>query len=269
MGATYIEKLFKDLPCELIKINFELDGSFPAHEPDPFKEENLVELKEKIISEKANLGISTDGDGDRIFFVDEKGQTIDPSIIRAILSKIFLQKKPGSKICYDIRPGKITPDTIIENGGTPIITKVGHSLIKEDAIQQNAFFAGESSGHFFLNLKFGCFEMPNIMILELLKEFSKANMTLSEYIKPYQRYFHSGEINNLVEDKEKILQTIEEKYSDGKINKLDGITVEYKDYWFNVRPSNTEEKLRLNLEAVSQQIMEEKRDEVLAIIRQN
>lgn len=268
MGAQYIEELFKHLPCRLIKMNFDLDGAFPAHEADPLKEENLEDLKKKVIEENADLGIAIDGDGDRIFFIDEKGKTIDQSIIRGILSMIFLREKPGSKICYDIRPGRITRDMIEENGGIPIVTRVGHSLIKEQALKENAYFAGESSGHFFLNMDIGCFEAPVIMILKLLREFSESNKPISEYIKPYQKYFHSGEINSTVKNQEEVIKKIEKKYGDGEINKLDGITIEYPDFWFNVRGSNTEPKLRLNLEARNKELMDEKRDEVLKIIRE-
>lgn len=268
MGAQYTEEIFKHINAELIKLNFELDGTFPAHEADPLKEENLKQLKHNVIKEKADLGIALDGDGDRIFFVDEKGQAIKQSIIRAILSKIFLKERPGSKIGYDIRPGKITEDVIKENGGIPIVTKVGHSLIKETAIYENAYFAGESSGHFFLNMDIGCFEVPTIVILKILEEFSQSNKKVSEYIKPYDKYYHSGEINSEVKNKKKVLEKIKEEYQDGKISLLDGITVEYDNYWFNVRTSNTEEKVRLNLEARDKKTMEEKTKEILKLIRQ-
>ncbi len=268
MGAQYIEALSKYLPCQLIKMNFKLDGTFPAHEADPLKEKNLVDLQKMVIKEKCDLGIAIDGDGDRIFFVDDQGKIIDQSIIRGILSMLFLKEKPGSKICYDIRPGKITRDMIVENGGVPIVTKVGHSLIKEQALKEGAYFAGESSGHFFLNMNIGCFEVPMIIILKLLEEFSNGNKSVSEYIKPYQKYFHSGEINSIVEKNyEDIFQIIAEKYSNAKQSRLDGITIEYPDYWFNVRGANTEPKLRLNLEAKTKELMENKRDEVLKIIR--
>ena len=268
MGAQYAEALFKHLPCELIKINFKLDGSFPAHEADPLKDENNFELQRRVIKEQADLGIAIAGDGDRLFFIDEKGKTINQSIIRGILAKIFLRDKPGAKICYDIRPGRVTRDLIEENGGVPIVTRVGHSLIKEQAIKEGAYFAGESSGHFFLNMDIGCFEVPVIIILKLLIEFSGAGKTVSEYIKPYQKYYHSGEINSAVNKKyEEIFSQIEKKYSDAKINRLDGITIEYPDYWFNVRGSNTEPKLRLNLEAKTKKLMEQKRDEILQIIK--
>lgn len=266
MGSQYIKELFKHLPCELIKINFKLDGSFPAHEADPFKLENLVQLKEKVLESGADLGIATDGDGDRIFFLDEKGELIEPGITRAILCQLFLQDKPGSKIAYDIRPGKITEDIILEHGGKPIVTKVGHSLIKEHAIKEGAYFAGESSGHFFLNMNIGCFEVPCIVILKLLVAFSEANISVSKFAEPYKRYFHSGEINNKVKNPDEIIEKIKYKYSDGKLTELDIITIEYDDYWFNVRKSNTEPLLRFTLEARSKKIMEEKRDEILKII---
>ncbi len=266
MGAQYMDALFKYLPCQLIKMNFTLDGTFPAHEADPLKEKNLIVLQKRVREEKADLGIAIDGDGDRIFFIDSLGKVIAQSIIRGILAMLFLREKPGEKICYDIRPGKITRDLIEKHGGIPIVTRVGHSLIKEQTIKEGAYFAGESSGHFFLNMDIGCFEIPIIITLKLLQEFSETDKPISEYIKPYQKYFHSGEINRVVENKEIVFKKIEKKYNDAKINKLDGITIEYPDYWFNVRGSNTESKIRLNLEAKTEKLMKEKRDEVLKII---
>jgi phosphomannomutase len=266
MGAQYLELIETSLPGTWHKINFTLDGAFPAHEADPLKKENLEMLGEEIIKTKADLGISTDGDGDRVFFLDEKGQIIDPAIIRGLLAQIFLQEKPGAKICYDVRPGKITRDLILEAGGEPIITRVGHSLIKSQMLKEGAYFAGESSGHFFLNLEIGCFEMPIIMIGKMLELFSDQELTVSEFIKQYQRYHHSGEINRSVENKEKVMELISKKYKDGKISLLDGVSVEYDDFWFNVRSSNTENKVRLNLEAIDEETMKIKRDEILEVI---
>jgi len=268
MGGQYLEALFNYLPGELVKMNFALDGSFPAHEADPLKAENVAYLEKMVVSEQADLGIAIDGDGDRVFFVDNLGKVINQSIIRGILAKLFLLDKPGAKIGYDVRPGKITLDLIVKNGGIPIITRVGHSLIKEQMLKENIYFAGESSGHFFLNMEMGCFEVPLIVILKLLTEFSTSDKGVAEQIEPYQKYFNSGEINSVVRDKAKIFKLLEEKYSDAEINKLDGITITYPDWWFNVRASNTENKMRLNLEAIRQALMEEKRDEVLNIIRQ-
>ncbi len=269
MGALYFDELFKNIPqLKIIRMNWELDGSFPAHEADPFKEENLRGLCARVKQENADLGITTDGDGDRIFFVDNNGEPVEPGITRAILCKIFLRENPGAKICYDIRPGKITYDTIIENGGQPIVTRVGHSLIKEKTIEEGAVFAGESSGHFFLNMgEEGCYEVPLIVTLKILAELSLSGLNFSETIKPYKRYFHSGEINSRVENAAEKIKEIKEKYKDGQQNDLDGITIEYPEFWFNVRGSNTEPLLRLNLEAKTKELMEEKRDEVLGIIR--
>jgi phosphomannomutase len=266
MGAQYLEELFKHIPAELVKINFELDGNFPAHEADPLKEENMTQLQEKVLEVGADLGIATDGDGDRVFFVDNKGQTINQAIIRGLLAKIFLREKPGAKIGYDVRPGRITIDLIKENGGVPMVTRVGHSLIKEQVLRENAYFAGESSGHFYLNMPIGCFDVPTIVILELIQYFSELDTDIASYLKQYDKYYHSGEINSVVKDVDDVFRRIEEKYSDGNISKLDGILVEYDDFWFNVRASNTEPKIRLNLEAVDEETMKEKRDEILAII---
>ncbi len=267
MGALYLEKIFAKLPGENITLNFNLDGNFPAHEADPLKEENLEELKRAVISEGADLGIASDGDGDRIFFVDDRGEIINPAIIRGLLSQSFLKDKPGAKIGYDVRPGKITPDMITASGGEAILTRVGHSLIKEQMIKEDIYFAGESSGHFYFNSPIGCFEFPSLMILKLLLIFSSSKLTISEQIKPFQKYYLSGEINRQVKDKEAVLSALEKKYQDGKINKLDGLSVTYDDFWFNVRGSNTETKIRLNLEAITPEIMVKKRDEILELIK--
>lgn len=267
MGSLFFDELFKNIPGNFVKINWELDGTFPAHEADPLKVENLEQLAKKVIEEQADFGIATDGDGDRIFFVDDMGEPVEPGIARAILCEIFLAEKPGSKIAYDIRPGKITEDIIRENGGEPIVTRVGHSLIKEQALKEGVYFAGESSGHYYLNMPAGCYDVPVIVTLKILERISELDVPFSEYLKKYQRYFHSGEINSIVEDKKEKIDALKKKYSDGKQNDLDGISIEYDDFWFNVRESNTEPLLRLNLEARTKEIMEAKRDEVLGIIR--
>ena len=266
MGGAYLGHLFDRLNLNISSLNFPLNGTFPAHEADPLKEENLEQLKKEVKNIGTDLGIATDGDGDRIFFIDDKGETIDPAIIRGLMAKLFLADKPGAKIGYDVRPGKITADLIKANGGIPVITRVGHSLIKEQMIKENIYFAGESSGHFYFNGPAGCFEYPEVMIIKLLILMSETDKPISEIINPYKKYFHSGEINKSVADKEAVFKRLQEKYSDGKINLLDGVSVTYKDFWFNVRGSNTEAKIRLNLEAVSEEVMKEKRDEVLNLI---
>ncbi|MCP4666487.1 MAG: phosphomannomutase/phosphoglucomutase, partial [Deltaproteobacteria bacterium] len=172
MGAPLLDKLFSKLPCKLVRMNFELDGSFPVHQADPFQEKNIADLKKRVVDEGADLGLATDGDGDRIFFVDDKGELVEPAILRGLLAKIVLRENPGATICYDIRPGRITYDMIVENGGKPVVTRVGHSLIKAQAIDENAIFAGESSGQFFLDIGYGFFEAPMIVVLKILEEIS-------------------------------------------------------------------------------------------------
>ncbi len=268
MGALYFDVLAKHIPqLEIIRMNWELDGTFPNHEADPYKKENVQELCKVVLENNTDLGVATDGDADRIFFIDNKAVPIEPGITRAILSKIFLQEKPHSTIAYDVRPGRITYDTIIANSGSPLVTRVGHSLIKEAMIDSGAYFAGESSGHFFLHMeKEGCYEVPGIVFLKLLVELSNNNQSLSDYAKPYYKYFHSGEINLKVTNGQEIIVALKENYSSGDQSELDGLTVEYPDFWFNVRLSNTEPLLRLNLEAVSQEIMQEKQKEILDFI---
>lgn len=267
MGTLDIEVLFADLPCTLIKLNERLDGNFPAHPPDPLKEENLTQIKEMVIKEKADLGIAVDGDADRWFFLDENGDVMPQPLLRGIMAQIAIKENPGAVVCYDIRPGKITKDLIEEAGGKAVVTRVGHSLIKETMIANNAVFGGESSGHYFYKFPYGTFEAPMVLVLKFLIYLSESGQTLSEIVKSFERYFHSSEINSEVKDKEGKLTEIKEKYKDGQISELDGVTIEYPDFWFNVRPSNTENLLRLNLEARTKEIMEAKKDEILSLIR--
>ncbi len=267
MGGPYFEKLLAQFPqLSLIRMNWQLDGSFPSHEADPFKPENIQPLSQMVIGQQADLGIATDGDADRIFFVDNLGQPLEPGIVRAIMAKLFLAEKPGAKIAYDIRPGKITEDTIVANGGQPVVARVGHSLIKATMLEQDVYFAGESSGHFFLNMADGCYEVPGIIALQLLAALTASGQTLAEFIAPYKKYYHSGEINRRVNDPAAKIKEIAEKYADGQPNFLDGVTITYPDFWFNVRASNTEPLLRLNLEAINPEVMATKRDEILALI---
>lgn len=268
MGAIDTAKMFERLPCEIIKLNFELDGNFPAHQPDPLVDANLQPTMDAVISNSADLGIVPDGDGDRYFFVDNEGKIIRQEILRGIMAQIALKEHPGATVGYDIRPGKITLDMILDAGGKPLVTRVGHSLIKEAMIKNNAVFGGESSGHYFYKFSYGTFEAPFAFVLKFLEYISQRNMPVSQIIKPLQKYFHSGEINSIVENKEAKIAELKAKYQDAtNISTLDGVTIEYPDFWFNVRPSNTENKLRLNLEATSKEVMESKREEVLNLIR--
>lgn len=267
MGQLDIEAMFADLPCQLIKLNFNLDGNFPSHQADPSDDKNLEQLKQAVVKHQADLGIATDGDGDRYFFIDDQGQTMPQPILRGIMAQLALKDHPGATVCYDIRPGRITKDLIEAIGGKAVVTRVGHSLIKEKMLEVNAIFGGESSGHYFYKFPHGTFEAPVVLTLKFLEHLSSQNQPLSALIKAYQKYFHSGEINSTVTDKAAKIQKIAQHYHDAKISYLDGITVEYPDFWFNIRPSNTEPLLRLNLEAISKSIMAQKRNEVLSLIR--
>jgi phosphomannomutase len=268
MGAQFLDTFFTHIDADVTRMYWEFDGSFPNHEADPFKLENTEDLRKKVVELGADIGITTDGDGDRIFFVDDKGHLVTPAVLRGLLSQIELRKHPGATICYDIRPGKITEDMILEAGGRPSVTRVGHSLIKEQMRKEGAVFGGESSGHFFYAFDTGTYEGPVTVAMSILQEMTQREQALSEIVEPLERYMHSGEINFNVEDKEGMMHKIKTHFSDGVLNELDGITITFEDFWLNVRPSNTESKLRLNLEAVDQATMETKRDEVKALIEE-
>lgn len=270
MGAQYLDELFGMIDADVTHMYWEFDGSFPNHEADPFKVENTVALQKKVVEVGADLGIATDGDGDRIFFVDEKGARVEPAVVRGLLGQIVLRTHPGTTICYDIRPGKITEDMIIEAGGKPSVTRVGHSLIKDQMRAEGAPFGGESSGHFFYAFPVGVFEGPVTVATQLLQEITERNQTFSQIIGPLQsRYAHSGEISFSVEDKSDVIAQIKARFADGTLNELDGISITYPDFWFNVRGSNTEPKLRLNLEARDRATMEKRRDEIVSTINGN
>jgi phosphomannomutase len=267
MGAQYLDNMLTKIQnLEFVKMYWDFDGNFPNHESNPFKDENNIDLQKRILEEKADLGIATDGDGDRIFFFDENAKMVEPAMVRGLIAQIMLRDHPGANIGYDIRPGKITEDMILEAGGKPFVTRVGHSLIKEKMIEYNSIFAGESSGHFFYKYQRGYFEGPVTVTVQIMQEMTRKNKKLSELVAPYRKYYHSGEINFEVEDKLKAIENLKIRYSDGKLNELDGITITYPDFWFNVRAGNTESILRLNLEATSNKLMELKRDEVSGVI---
>lgn len=270
MGAMDMQVIFGKLACDLIKINFELDGNFPAHGADPMKGANTVQLQKAVLENKCDFGIIADGDADRYFFCDEKGEMLPQAILRGIMAEIELQNDPKAVVAYDIRPGKITKDIIDSCGGKAIITPVGHSLIKEEMIKNNAVFGGESSGHYFYKLPYGTFEAPMVLILKFLKFLSQQNKPFSEIVAPYKKYASSGEINIKVSNRDIITTKIQElkaEYSGGKQSFVDGLSVEYPDFWFNLRASNTEPLLRFTLEAKDKNIMEEKRDEILKTLQ--
>lgn len=264
MGATYLDALFALLPCKLIRMNFELDGTFPSHQADPLQFDTLKDLQKRVVEEKADLGIAPDGDGDRVFFIDEKGAVIPASITTAIIIRELLQKYPGVKVGFDTRyiwsPLKAAKD----NGGIPVITKVGHALITETMHKEHLFYAGESSGHNYWRFAGGA-ESSIAIILTILDTLSRENKTMSEIVEEVRGSYESGEVNfklNTVEEAIKKIELFKETFKDGKISLLDGLSVDYDDWRFNLRTSNTEPLLRLNVESKTKELTEKKKIEL-------
>lgn len=266
VGALYIEELFRQVPAELIKMNFDLDGTFPVHQADPLQLDTLKDLQKKVIDEKADFGLAPDGDGDRLFFIDEKGQVVQPTLITSLVAKELLKKHPGDKILFDIRY-ILTPRKIVqEAGGTFEITKVGHAFITEQMNKSGGVFAGESSAHFFYR-DAGNAESQVLTILYVLKVLTELNKPLSEVVNALKRSEESGEFNFRVQNAPKIILSLKEKYKQGELYELDGIAVTYPTWRFSVRTSNTEPLLRLNVEANTKEEMLEKREEIINAIK--
>ena len=267
MGAIGATALFKRLPVELVKMYFDLDGTFPNHPPDPLEEANRREIMERVAAEKAQIGMAWDGDADRCFFVDDTGEFVPGDFVTALLGESFVRKFPGSKVVYDVRASRAVRDRVQAAGGVALMNRVGHAFIKKRMRDENAVFGGEVSGHFYFRDNWYADNgmIPALLVLEML---GREGRKLSELLAPLRsRYFITGEINSKVADVAGALRRIEERYGDGEITKMDGVSVDYADWHFNVRPSNTEPLLRLNLEAYSQADMVRRRDEVLGLIR--
>ena len=261
-----IPELTGKIPCKIYHIFKELDGSFPNHSPNPLIKENLTSLREEVKRKKADLGVAFDGDGDRIMFVDEKGKIIPSDMTLALMAEIILKENPRSKILYDVRSSRAVKEVIMESGGMPVMWKVGHSFIKEKMRKENVIFGGEVSGHFYYQKHYFC-EAPLFLLLKIAEIISVKGKTLSQLIKSYQRYFHSGEINFEVEDKLEKIRELKKRFNDGEIIEIDGLRVDFKDWWFNVRPSNTEPLLRLVVEAENKKLLEEKKKELAKLIK--
>src|SRR5258708_3658648 len=266
MGGTYIEALFAKVPADLIKMNFELDGSFPVHQPDPLDFDNLKDLQKKVLEEKADFGLAPDGDGDRLYFVDEKGQVVPATIITALVARELLKENLGATILFDVRYIFGAKKIVEEFGGKYEITKVGHAYITESLSKTGGIFAGESSGHFYYKAT-GNAESQVATILSVLKVLTEEGKTLSEVATELKRSFESGEYNYKVTNAQEILDTMKEKYKDGELLTLDGVSISYPTWRFNVRTSNTEPLLRLNVESYDEKTMEEKRDELQTLIK--
>ncbi len=262
-----LAKLYERLPVNLTPMYFEPDGNLPNHGLDPLQPENRAELQARVLAEGADIGFAFDGDGDRFFVIDDRGEFIPGDFMTALMGEYLLRKQPGEKIVYDVRASWGVPDTVRAAGGTPLIERVGHAFIKQRMADENALFAGEVTGHYYFRdfMYADSGMIPSLLILEMLSATGKK---LSELLAPLEaKYFVSGEINSTVPDAQAKLEQLAERYADGKVEYIDGISVSYDDWHFNVRASNTEPLLRLNLEALSRATMEQKRDELLAFIR--
>ncbi len=267
MAGYTAPALFENLNVELIELYFELDGTFPNHEANPIDSANLKDLQKAVIKHKADIGLAFDGDADRCFLVDERGTIVDPSSLTALIAARELTKHPRSSIIYNLISSRAVAEVIEENSGKPIRSRVGHSYIKKLMAESGAIFGGEHSGHFYFK-NFWCADSGALAALHAIAALGEQKLTLSKLLKPFIRYVSSGEINSKIGKPEKALRAIEEKYSkSGEVDHLDGLTVNGDTWWFNVRPSNTEPLLRLNVEAKTQAKLDRVRDEVLALIR--
>ena len=287
-----IPELKKLFPIQIYPLFEKLDGNFPNHPPDPLIKENLSYLQKEVKNKKADLGVAFDGDGDRIIFVDQRGEVISGDLITAFLASLILKTNPGAKILFDIRSSRIVSEVIKKNRGKPVVWKIGHSFIKEKMRRENIFFAGEFSGHYYTKDNYFS-ETPLFVLLKILEALSQTKKNLSSLIKPFKKYFHSGEINFKVKprnttssalraktakgrwkliygfkDKKEVLKILEEKFSrGGKVLKIDGLRIDFKDWWFLARPSGTEELLRLVVEAKTKKLMEKRKKELSSFLK--
>ncbi|HUV71944.1 MAG TPA: phosphomannomutase/phosphoglucomutase [Clostridia bacterium] len=267
MGGLVMQPIEEKLPGEFINLFPELDGTFPNHFPNPLIFENQRFAIDKIKKIKADLGIVFDADGDRAFFIDENGKSLSGTILTATVAQNILKKNPGETILYNAVCGRIVPEVIKKNGGKAIRVRVGHSIIRGKMREENAIFAGEHSGHFYFRDNYYA-DSGLIMVLEVLELVSQDSRPLSEIVKEFDKYPQSGEINFKVEDKKEMMKLLEDKYKKraDSTDWLDGVSVWFSDWWFNVRPSNTEPLLRLNVEADNQELLEEKISEVIKVL---
>jgi phosphomannomutase len=268
MAGPMVGPLLERLGLDLIETYWVPDGNFPDHEPNPLLPENREFIMGEVVRQGADLGIAWDGDADRCFFIDESGSFVDGDFLTALLAESMLSKQPGATILYDVRASRAVPDTVERAGGTALMNRVGHAFFKTRMRKEHAAFGGEVSGHYYFH-DFYCADSGTIPALLILELVSKRGAKMSELLEPYRsKYFISGEINSQVSDQEGKLEELSERYADGRQYRLDGLSVEYDDWHFNVRPSNTEPLLRLCLESLrSREDMERRRDEVLAVIR--
>lgn len=266
MAGKVIPELQRRTNLDIAPLYFELDGNFPNHPANPIEPENVKDLQAKIKESGADIGLAFDGDADRVFLVDELGEIIDGTVTTAMVSQMMLRLNPGSTVLYNAICGNVVPETIADNGGKSVRTRVGHSFIKQDMRREGAIFAGEHSGHYYFRDNFFA-DSGLIAALTILQLMSQEEGSLSQIAERFAKYPRSGEINSHVEDIPKVLARIKETYAKGQLDELDGLTIRFSDWWFNLRASNTEPLLRLNVEANDQQILERETEKLLGIIR--
>jgi phosphomannomutase len=270
MAGMVLPGMFARLPCRVVEMCYTPDGRFPNHEANPLIEENRAHIVARVVAERADIGIAWDGDADRCFFIDGSGEFVSGDFITALLAEAFLLKHPSATVVYDLRASYAVRDVVNQYGGRALMNRVGHAFIKRRMRDEDAIFGGEVTGHYYFRDNFYADNgfVPALLILELM---SKKQQSLAELLAPLRaKYFISGEINTKVPSMDAVqekLNLLAMKYNDGRVSRLDGVSVEYADWHFNVRGSNTEPLLRLNLEATSAPLMKEKRDEVLELIR--
>jgi phosphomannomutase len=266
MAGLVLERIFERLPAKLVGLYLDLDGTFPNHPADPIQPENLEDLKRAVLEHGADIGLAFDGDADRVFLVDEKAQGVSGSLVTALVAEAMLEREPGAKIVHNLICSWVVPEVVREHGGEPVRTRVGHSFIKKVMAETGAIFGGEHSGHYYFRDHFRA-DSGLIAALFVLQRLSEVGVPLSELLARYRRYEASGEINTEVADQVAAVERVAEAFADGRQDRLDGLTVEYEDWWFNVRPSNTEPLLRLNVEARSKDLLDQKTNRVLSVIR--
>jgi phosphomannomutase len=266
MAGKLFPEVARHLPIEVVPLYFELDGTFPNHPASPIEPENQEDCKRMVRETGADLGLLFDGDADRVFVVDERGVGLSGTVLTAMVAENLLQRHPGATVLYNIICGRIVPEVVARAGGRGVQTPVGHSLIKAIMRRENALFAGEHSGHYFFRENYSA-DSGLIAALVVLELVSRQGRPLSVAAAPYDRYAQSGEINSQVADSQAKIRQLQERYADGTPTAIDGLRVDYRHWWFNVRPSNTEPLLRLNVEADTPALMQEKRDELLSCIR--
>jgi phosphomannomutase len=267
MAGLVLPAIFDRLPAKLVGLYMDLDGTFPNHPADPIQPENQEDLRRAVTEHGADVGLAFDGDADRVFLVDQEAQGVSGSLVTALVAEAMLEREPGAKIIHNLICSWVVPEVIRERGGEPVRTRVGHSLIKKVMAETGAVFGGEHSGHYYFRDHYRA-DSGIIAALVVLERLSEAGVPLSELLRPYRRYHASGEINSEVVDQSAALERVGTAFGDGRQDRLDGLTIEYEDWWFNVRPSNTEPLLRLNVEARTEDLLDEKTREVLRVIRE-